>query len=130
MSRFVCLRICMSQCKHFCLNNNVSTSITNISLQVQAYRLISQQNHYHHHVLHVGHLGHCQHVPHVGQLLIIAHAQCYCFLSILYNSGLIGQLSSSRYARRQIGSLSSRSSCRSTTHHSACVMLLFSIYLI
>ena len=37
-------------------------------------------SHYHHHVLHVGHLGHSLHVPHVGHL-----AQCYCFLSILYN---------------------------------------------
>ena len=34
-------------------------------------------------------LGHVLHVPHVGHLYIIAHAQCYCFLSILYNSGLM-----------------------------------------
>ena len=42
---------------------------------------------YHHHVLHVGRLGHIIHVTHVDHLHIIAHAQCYCFLSILYNSG-------------------------------------------
>ena len=42
---------------------------------------------YHHHVLHVGRLGHIIHVTHVDHLHIIAQAQCYCFLSILYNSG-------------------------------------------
>ena len=35
---------------------------------------------YHHYVLRVGHLGNFLHVPRVGHL-----AQCYCFLSILYN---------------------------------------------
>ena len=34
----------------------------------------------HHHVLHVDHLGHFLQVPRVGHL-----AQCYSFLSILYN---------------------------------------------
>ena len=37
-------------------------------------------NHHHDHVLHVGHVGHFLHVPRVGHL-----AQCYSFLSILYN---------------------------------------------
>ena len=37
-------------------------------------------NHHHRHVLHVGHFGHFLHVPRIGHL-----AQCYCFLSILYN---------------------------------------------
>ena len=36
--------------------------------------------HHLHHILHVGHLSHFLHVPHVGHL-----AQCYCFLSVLYN---------------------------------------------
>ena len=43
------------------------------------------------HVLHVVHLGHFIHVSQVGHLHIIAHAQCYCFISILYNSGLMQQ---------------------------------------
>ena len=40
----------------------------------------SRDNVNHHHVMHVGHLGHFLHVPRVGHL-----AQCYCFLSIMYN---------------------------------------------
>ena len=46
----------------------------------QGQRSRDKVNHHHHHVLHVGHLGHFLHVPRVGHL-----AQCYCFLSILYN---------------------------------------------
>ena len=41
------------------------------------------------HVLHVVHLGHFIHVLQVGHLHIIPHAQCYCFLYFLYNSGLM-----------------------------------------
>ena len=37
-----------------------------------------------------------------NNLHVIAHAQCYCFLSNLYNSGLIRQLLSSRSARRPL----------------------------
>ena len=59
----------------------------------------------HHHVLHVSHLGHFLHVPHGGHLHVITYPLCYCFLSNLYNSRLIGQLSSSRSARRPLGSL-------------------------
>ena len=47
---------------------------------------------YHHHVLQVGNLSHflhILHIPHIGHLHIIAQVQCYCLLSILYNSGLM-----------------------------------------
>ena len=50
-------------------------------------------------------MGHFIHFPHVGHLHVIAHAQWYCFLSNLYNSELIGQLSSSRSARRPLALL-------------------------
>ena len=35
---------------------------------------------YHRYILRIGHLGHFIHVPRVGHL-----AQCYCFISIIYN---------------------------------------------
>ena len=40
-------------------------------------------------VLHVAHMGHVLHVHHAGQLHVIAHARCYCFLSFLHNGGLM-----------------------------------------
>ena len=42
---------------------------------------VNVKSKYHHHVVHVGHF---LHVPHVGHL-----SQRYCFLSTLYNSGLM-----------------------------------------
>ena len=51
--------------------------------------MVNLKVNYHHHVLHLGHMGHFLIVPHVGHLHIIAHTQCYCFQSILYNSGLV-----------------------------------------
>ena len=40
------------------------------------------------HVLLEAHLGHVLHVHHSGQLHVISHARCYCFLFILHNGGL------------------------------------------
>ena len=50
-------------------------------VEVQRSKVIVKVNH-HDYVLRVGHFGHFLHVTRVGHL-----AQCYCFLSILYNSG-------------------------------------------
>ena len=55
---------------------------------------------YHHHVLHVDHLRYFRHDRHVVHLHIIAYAQCYCFLSNLYNSGLM-QLERSKGGREE-----------------------------
>ena len=76
----------------FCVNKSNNTrSLLNKRTIISCFNRIKKQsasqveeeeeeNHHQHHVLHVGHLGHFFHVPRVNHF-----AQCYCFLSILYN---------------------------------------------